>query len=74
MPSNDRPELDRIYEGARELFLRGEYDRALDRFKSVYEVDCTFRDVAAIVNDYYDAPKANWIAKYETQFRGQTTA
>ena len=67
------PHLDRIYEGAKDLFLRGEHDRALDRFKSIYEVDCTFRDVAEIVNDYYDTSEREWLAKYERRFQ-QTTA
>ena len=71
MLSNDRSGLSSIYEGAKELFLRGEHDRALDRFKSIYEVDCTFRDVANIVHDYYDSAKDKWIAKYDAQFRAQ---
>ena len=54
MDADGKSDLDRIYEGARDLFLRGQHDRALDRFQSIYEVDCTFRDVAEIVNDYYD--------------------
>ncbi|MGD0208363.1 MAG: hypothetical protein ABSC89_12225 [Verrucomicrobiota bacterium] len=74
MTSNDRPDLDQIYEGARELFLLGKHERALERFLSVYEVDIAFRDVAAIVDDYYNAPKDKWIAKYEAQFQGQTPA
>lgn len=74
MNSNDRPDLDRIYEGARELFLLGKHERALERFMSVYEVDVTFRNVAAILDDYYNAPKDKWIAKYEAQFQGRTTA
>jgi hypothetical protein len=69
MDSDDKSDLARIYEGARDLFLRGQHDRALDRFKSIYEVDCTFRDVAEIVNDYYDTAKDAWLAKYETRFQ-----
>jgi len=70
MPSDDSSDLNRIYEGAKELFLRGKYDRALERFESIYEIDCTFRDIASIINDYYDdAPKEKWIAKYEAHFR-----
>ena len=65
-------DLDRIYEGAKDLFLRGEHDRALDRFKSIYEVDCMFRDIAEIVNDYYDIALREWLAKYETRFQHTT--
>jgi len=53
---------------ARELFLLGEHDRAFARFKSIYEVDCTFRDVADIVNDYYDTAEDAWVAKYKARF------
>ena len=74
MPTDDTPGLNRIYEGAKELFLLGEHDRALERFLSIYEVDCTFRDIANIVNDHYDAPRDKWIAKYEAQFRTQRGA
>ena len=71
-PADNRSDLNRIYEGARELFLRGKHDRALERFESIYEVDVTFRDIASIINDYYDdASKEKWIAKYEAHFRAQ---
>ena len=60
---------DRIYESAKDLFLRGEHDRALDRFISIYEVDFTFQDVADIVNDYYDTPRDEWLSKYGARFR-----
>ena len=66
----DDKSLDRIYEEAKGLFRLGEHDRALDRFKSIYEVDCTFRDVAEIINDYYDTTPGECLAKYETRFRG----
>jgi hypothetical protein len=69
MDTDGKSDLDRIYEGAKDLFLRGEHDRALDRFKSIYEVDCTFRDVTEIVNDYYDTAQHEWLAKYETRFQ-----
>jgi hypothetical protein len=69
MHADGKSDLDGIYEGAKDLFLRGEHDRALDRFKSIYEVDCTFRDVAEIVNDYYDTAESEWLAKYETRFQ-----
>jgi hypothetical protein len=71
MPPGDKSDLDRIYEGARDLFLRGEHERALDRFQSIYEVDCTFRDVAEIVDDYYDTAKGEWVAKYDSRFKQQ---
>jgi hypothetical protein len=70
-PTYDKSGLRRIYEEAKELFLRGKHDQAQERFKSIYEVDCTFRDVANIVDDYYDVAKDKWIAKYEAQFRAE---
>lgn len=69
MHSDDILDLGRIYEDARELFRLGEHDRALERFKSIYEIDCTFRDVAEIVNDYYDIARGEWLAKYERRFQ-----
>jgi hypothetical protein len=71
MHPDDKSDLDRIYEGARELFQLGEHDRALERFKSVYEVACTFRDVEEIINDYYDTGRSEWLTKYETRFLEQ---
>ena len=68
MPCNGKSDLDHIYEGARELFRLGQYDRAFERFKSIYEVDVTFRDVAEIVNDYYDTEQDAWLAKYHARF------
>ena len=69
MNTDDKFGLGRIYEGAKELFQLGQHDRALERFQSIYEVDCTFRDVAEIVNDYYDTTKNEWVSKYEERFR-----
>jgi hypothetical protein len=68
MHPDDESALGIIYQGAKDLFTRGEYDRAQDRFQSIYEADCTFRDVAEIVNDYYDEARDKWIAKYRTRF------
>ena len=65
----DKSGLKRIYEEAKELFLRGKHDQAQEKFLSIYEADCTFRDVGNIVNDYYDMAKDKWIAKYKAQFR-----
>jgi hypothetical protein len=67
----DKAGLRRIYEEAKELFLRGKYDQALELFKSIYENDIAVRDVANIINDRYDMPKDKWIAKYKAQFRAQ---
>jgi len=63
--------LRQIYEEAKELFLRGKYDQALEDFKVIYEQDIGVRDVADIINNYYDMPKDKWIAKYKAQFRVQ---
>ena len=67
--ADDNFDLDKAYEDAKRLFLRAEHDRAFDTFERIYMVDCTFRNVAIIVHDYYDTEKAQWIAKYEAQFR-----
>ena len=67
----DKSGLRRIYEEAKELFLRGKHDQALEVFESIYEQDVGVRDVAEIINDHYDMPKDKWIAKYEAQFRAQ---
>ena len=66
-----KSDLHLIYEGARDLFLRGQHDRALDRFQSIYEIDVTFRDVTEIVNDYYNTAKREWVAKYQSRFQQQ---
>jgi len=71
MNPDNKTDLGRIYAGARELFIDGEHDRALERFKSIYEVDCTFHDVAEIINDYYDAEDDEWLAKWDARFRQQ---
>lgn len=67
----DKAGLRRIYEEAKELFLRGKLDQALENFKSIYERDAFFRDVASIVEDSYDMPEGKFIAKYKAQFRAQ---
>lgn len=67
----DKWDFRRIYEEAKEVFLCGKHDQALESFKSIYELDVTFRDVADIVDDYYVLPKGKWIAKYEAQFRSE---
>jgi hypothetical protein len=67
----DKAGLRRIYEEAKDLFLRGKYDQALESFKSIYENDITVRDVATIIEDYFVMPKDKWIAKYKAQFRAQ---
>jgi hypothetical protein len=68
-----------IYEQAKNDFLLGDYDRAFDRFLSIYEVDIFFRDVNDIVNDYYlnedGISEEECIAKYKIRFsKNDTTA
>ena len=67
----DKAGLTQIYEEAKELFLRGKHDQALEGFKSIYEHDALFRDVAIIVEESYDMPKGKFMAKYKAQFRAQ---
>ena len=40
-----------VYEEAKEFFLRGKHEQALEDFKTIYEQDVGFRDVADIIND-----------------------
>jgi hypothetical protein len=67
-----------IYEQAKNAFLLGDYDRAFDRFLSIYEVDIFFRDVKEIINDYYlnsdGISKDECIAKYKTRFQKNDAA
>lgn len=62
-------DLGRIYNRAVELFLHRDYDGALGSFKSIYAVDCAFRDVEKIVDDYYSGTRAEWAVKYLEVFR-----
>jgi hypothetical protein len=71
MTRDDQTTLGTVYAGAFDVFLRGGHDRALEQFKRIYEVDCTFRDVSEIINDYYDMPSEVWIAKYNARFHGR---
>ena len=52
MDPDDKSDLGRIYERAKELFRLGEHERALEKFKSIYEIDIFFRDLQEIVDDY----------------------
>jgi len=61
---------ERSYGDARQLFLLGNHEGAFDGFKSNYMENVDFRDVAQIVNHYYDMAKDDWIAKYDARFRG----
>jgi len=63
--------LERLYDEGRELFRRGRYEEAIDRFKRVYEDTLELRDVTEIVDDYYTLPREQWGAKYQTRFQGQ---
>jgi hypothetical protein len=70
-PTYDKSGLKRIYEAAKELFLRGKHVQALESFKSIYEVAFNFRDVANIIDDYYNLANDKWVAKYEAKFRAE---
>jgi len=67
----DIADLGGIYDEAKELFLCGEYDQALEDFKTIYEQDVKFRDVASIIDDWYSMPKDKLMAKYKAQFRAK---
>jgi hypothetical protein len=67
----DIADLGGIYEEAKELFLRGKHDQALEDFKIIYGQDIGVLDVAEIINDHYDMPKDKWIAKYKARFRAR---
>jgi hypothetical protein len=70
--THDITNLAGIYDEAKELFLHGKHDQALEDFKTIYELDVKVRDVATIIEDYYVMPKHKWIAKYKAQFRAQS--
>ena len=59
------------YEDGKRLLLQGDSRGAFDRFKSIYMVDCLFRDVQEIVNDFYDKSEVEWVAKYQSRFGAQ---
>ena len=60
--------LERLYyEGCR-LFLLGEHDLAIDRFKRIYEETAGLWDVAEIIEGYYCASREEWIAKFRPRF------
>jgi len=63
--------LERLYEEGRRLFLRGQHDEAVDRFKRIYEHTLKLRDVTKIVDDYYTLTREQWVAKYQTRFQRQ---
>jgi hypothetical protein len=65
----DITDLGRIYDEAKELFLSGKHDQALEDFIFIYERDIGVRDVAEIIEDHYVMPKDKWIVKYEARFR-----
>ncbi|MCW1921222.1 hypothetical protein OKA05_01580 [Luteolibacter arcticus] len=65
--------LERLYDEGRQLFLRGQHEEAIDRFKRVYEDTFNLRDVAQIVDDYYSMSPEQWVAKYQTQFQKRDT-
>ena len=59
--------LERLYyEGCR-LFMRGDYDHAIDRFKRIYEETTNLWDVAEVVEGYYALPRDQWIIRYRPQ-------
>jgi hypothetical protein len=61
--------LERLYDEGRRLFLRGRYDKAVDRFKRIYEDTLDLRDVTEIVDDFYDLPRDAWLIKYQARFK-----
>ena len=65
--------LERLYEEGRQLFLRGQHEEAVDRFKRIYQETLALRDVTEIVEDYFTMPREQWVAKYQTRFQRQDT-
>ena len=60
--------LERLYDEGRKLFLRGKHEVAIARFKRIYMDTLDMRDVTEIVEDYYELPRGQWVAKYRTRF------
>ncbi len=54
------------YEGCR-LFMRGEYDQAVDQFKRIYEETTDLWDVADLVEGYYTLSRDHWVARYRSR-------
>jgi hypothetical protein len=61
-----------LYEEGRQLFLKGEHEEALGRFKRIFEDSAVFRDVEEIVIDYYSIPEHEWLAKYQARFESRS--
>lgn len=51
------------YEGCR-LFMRGDYDQAIDQFKRIYEETTDLWDVADLVEGYYALPREQWVIRW----------
>jgi hypothetical protein len=56
------------YEGCR-LFMRGEYDQAIDQFKRIYENTTDLWDVADLIEGYYVLPSNQWVIKYRSRIQ-----
>jgi hypothetical protein len=55
--------LERLYyEGCR-LFVRGDYDQAIEQFKRIYEETTDLWDVADLVEGYYALPREQWVIR-----------
>ena len=63
------PGLEHLYEDGRQLFLRGQHDEAVRRFKRIYEDTFNFKDVAEIIDDIYLLPREKWVEKYQAKFQ-----
>ena len=55
--------LERLYYEGCLLFMRGDYDRAIDRFKRIYEETTQLWDVADLVEGYYALPRDQYITR-----------
>ena len=63
-PGSDR-NLHSLHEAGIRLLLSGKADQALQCFKSIYEVDYNFRDVAQMVEDSYI--EVDWASKHRSR-------
>ena len=55
--------LERLYyEGCR-LFMRSDYDQAVEQFKRIYEETTDLWDVAGLVEGYYALPREQWVIR-----------
>lgn len=65
--------LEHLYYEGCELFLNGEREQAMVRFKRIYEETAGLWDVAEIIEGYYCLPREEWLSKFTPRFKVRAT-